>query len=179
VSGAARPGPTPGDVADTAHVRPATDDDAPGLIVLVGTCFAEFEGCVLDTEHEMAHLRAVASHFSAVSGRVWVAEAAGGVVGSVACRPMAEGGGDVALHLQLLYVAAGARRRGLGSRLVSLVEREALGRGIPTVELWSDTRFTDAHRLYRSLGYDQLPGARELHDLSDTVEYHFAKRLGR
>ena len=68
---------------------------------------------------------------------------------------------------------------GLGSRLVALVEHEALGRAMATVELWSDTRFIDAHRLYRSLGYDQLPGTRELHDLSDTVEYRFAKRLGR
>ena len=76
MSDAARPGPA-GHVLDTTDIRSATDDDAAGLIALVGSCFAEFEGCVLDTKHEMAHLRAVASHFSAAGGGAWVAEAAG------------------------------------------------------------------------------------------------------
>lgn len=39
------------------------------------------------------------------------------------------------------------------------------------------TRFTDAHRLYERLGYVRSPGTRELHDLSRSVEYHFAKAL--
>jgi hypothetical protein len=60
---------------------------------------------------------------------------------------------------------------------VALVENEAERRGASFVELWSDTRFTDAHRLYRSLGYRQLPDVRELHDLSSTREYRFARTL--
>jgi putative acetyltransferase len=155
-------------------VRPAGDADAPGLIALVGSCFSEYVGCVLDTDHEMAHLKAVATHFAAAGGCAWVAEVAGSVVGSVGCRPATEAGG---LELQMLYVSASWRRRGLGSRFVGLVETEATRRGTSFVDLWSDTRFLDAHRLYLSLGYEQLAGFRELHDLSDTREYHFIKSL--
>jgi putative acetyltransferase len=144
------------------------------LIALVGSCFSEYVGCVLDTDHEMVHLKAVASHFAAAGGCAWVAEGAGAVVGSVACRPAAAPGG---LELQMLYVSAPWRRRGLGSHLVALVEGEAAARGSTFVDLWSDTRFLDAHRLYLSLGYEQLPGFRELHDLSDTREYRFIKPL--
>ena len=160
--------------ADQPAVRPALDTDADGLIALVGSCFSEYEGCVLDTENEMVHLLQVATHYGAAGGLAWVAEAEQSLVGSVACRPAAGAGG---LELQMLYVLAPWRRRGLGSRLVSLVESEASGRGAAFVDLWSDTRFADAHRLYRSLGYEQRPGARELDDLSATVEYHFAKCL--
>jgi len=165
-------GPSDTASAFTPTVRTALDGDADGLIALVGSCFSEYDGCVLDTENEMAHLRRVATHFAAAGGCAWVAEAVGSVVGSVACRPAPGAGG---LELQMLYVMAPWRRRGLGSRFVDLVEREASRRSATFVELWSDTRFDDAHRLYRTLGYEQLPEVRELHDLSATREFHFVK----
>jgi putative acetyltransferase len=155
-----------------SEVRPATDADSAAVIALIESCFSEYDGCVLDTETEMIHLLRVASHFAAVKGCSWVAEVDGSVVGSVACRPAGDPSG---LELQMLYVLAPWRNRGLGSRLVALVESEAAGRGSTFVELWSDTRFIEAHRLYHSLGYIQLPGIRELRDLSASREYQFTK----
>lgn len=70
------------------------------------------------------------------------------------------------------------RKRGLGARLVELVETEAASRGAREVFLWSDTRFEDAHRLYEGLGYARAAGTRELHDLSATVEYGYRRGLG-
>ena len=171
-AGAAAGGAHDGEPAPA--VRDAVDDDAGDLVALIGACFSEYDGCVLDTGTEAPHLLRVSSHYSALRGRAWVAEAAGSVVASVACRPARE---HRALELQMLYVAAPWRGQGLGSRLVALVEQEACRRGLARVELWSDTRFTDAHRLYRGLGYEQGAEVRELHDLSDTVEYHFTKAL--
>jgi putative acetyltransferase len=166
-AGAASPDASP-------SVRTAVDGDADDLVALVGSCFSEYEGCVLDTEHEMPHLLRVATHYAAVGGCAWVAVAGGSVVGSVACRPAQDAAG---LELQMLYVLARWRRRGLGSRLVAVVEGETRRRGRNVVELWSDTRFADAHRLYRSRGYEQRPEVRELHDLSATREYRFTKSL--
>ncbi len=169
--------PTDSGSPDVApSVREALDTDADGLVALVGACFSEYEGCILDTQNEMPHLLRVATHFAVAGGRAWVAVAGGSVVGSVACRPVPGGGG---LELQMLYVLSPWRRRGLGSRLVALVEGETTGRGEHFVELWSDTRFTDAHRLYRSLGYEQRPEERQLHDLSVTREYRFTKSFPR
>jgi len=45
------------------------------------------------------------------------------------------------------------------------------------VHLWTDTRFTDAHRLYERLGYARLDETRALHDRSGTVEYHYRKTI--
>lgn len=46
-----------------------------------------------------------------------------------------------------------------------------------SLHLWTDTRFTTAHRVYERLGYVRLPEIRELHDRSNSVEYHYEKRL--
>jgi putative acetyltransferase len=59
------------------------------------------------------------------------------------------------------------------------VEVEARSRGVQAVELWSDTRFADAHRLYERRGYTRGPETRTLHDKSNSVEYYYRKYLNR
>jgi len=154
-------------------VRPVRDDDSAALIALIEGAWAEYPGCVMDVDGEEPWLRAPATAYADREGTFEVVELDGDIVACVGLRP--EGGGSVSLHS--LYVGARARRRGLGARLVARVEDEARRRGACRVELWSDTRFTDAHSLYRRLGYSWLPGSRELHDRSDTVEYSFTKDL--
>ena len=80
-------------------------------------------------------------------------------------------------ELAKLYVAREARRQGLAGRLIAMVEAEARQRGAGFIELWSDARFFDAHRLYRRSGYVQGAASRALGDLSHSVEYHFTKAL--
>jgi putative acetyltransferase len=160
--------------ARRVDVRDARDDDDWDLIGLVAACWAEYPGCVLDVHGEEPWLRAPATAYAAKGGRLWVAEDDGRVVGSAGIVPSSE---PDAAALRSLYVARRARRQGLGARLVDLVEREARRRGASTLELWTDTRFTDAHRLYERLGYTRGPRTRELHDLSRTVEYYYVKSL--
>jgi GNAT superfamily N-acetyltransferase len=155
-----------------AVVRDVRDDDSEELITLIASVFAEYPGCVLDVDAEEPQLRRPASAFAEWGGRLWVAESAARLVGSVGFTD----DGRVA-HLKHLYVAAVARRQGLGSRLTRLAESAIRARGHRRVELWTDTRFTDAHRMYERLGYIRGPRTRELHDLSHTVEYHYRKNL--
>jgi len=152
-------------------IRAAVDGDDWDLIGLVAACWAEYPGCVLDVHHETTWLLAPATSFATHGGGLWVAEQGGRVAASVALEPAGAG-----VELRALYVARGARRQGLGERLVALVEAEALQRQARFVELWSDTRFLDAHRLYERLGY--VRGAtRTIADLSHSVEWYFSKPL--
>jgi len=154
-------------------IRPAEDRDSAELIDLIDTVFGEYPNCVLDVEGEMPELKSPGSAARAEEGRWWVAEAEGKLVGSCAIMPDA----DDAMELKRLYVAKPARRRRLAARFVSLVEDEARTRGAKRVVLWSDTRFADAHRLYERLGYRRAPRTRALCDISNTIEFHYAKEL--
>lgn len=166
--------PTPG-----GHVlRPVCDEDAPALIGLVASVYDEYPGCVLDLPGVDADLREPRSSIDAKDGELWVVDAPD--EGLIACCGWApvETDAVAAVELKRLYVHASARGRGLGRWLVGRVEDVARSVGRPVVELWSDTRFTDAHRLYERLGYRRLPGTRQLQDPSDTTEYHFRRELG-
>ncbi|KQC40324.1 acetyltransferase [Frankia sp. ACN1ag] len=173
-------------------LRRARDSDAAALQDLIATAWAEYPGCVLDVDAEEPWLRAPGSAHAAGAGEparaLWVVQAdpadpigaagpAGGLLASVAvwARPMANLA--AAAELKTLYVSALVRRRGLGSALVRRAEREARRWEARQMRLWTDTRFTDAHRLYRRLGYRATGHSRDLHDLSATTEIEFHRPL--
>jgi len=150
------------------RLRPARDDDSEGVIALIARVFAEYEGCVLDVDREEPELRAPASGFD----RFWVVEDESGIVGCAACavRPPV-------VELKKIYLDARVRGQGWGRRLIELIEGVAAESRAPRLEAWSDTRFEQAHAVYEHLGYRRGPDTRFLHDLSNTEEYFFEKRL--
>lgn len=159
-------------------IRDGRDEDAAGLIELIGGVFAEYPGCVLDVDGELPELRAIASSFREWGGSFWVVEREGRVISCVGVTPSAtDPGGGV--ELRKLYVLREARRMGLGSALCGLVERETRAQGKGFVELWSDTRFKDAHVLYERRGYVRGAETRDLHDKSNSTEYYFRLDLAR
>jgi putative acetyltransferase len=80
-------------------------------------------------------------------------------------------------ELERLYVNPRWRRRGLAAVLAGLVEKTAAEAGAHEIELWSDSRFLDAHRFYERRGYIRRGPDRELGDLSQTQEHHYVKTL--
>ncbi|MCS0502249.1 GNAT family N-acetyltransferase [Ancylobacter mangrovi] len=159
-------------------VRPASDGDGDAIAALIAEAFAEYEGCVFDRATEFPELDAIASHFAARDGAIWVAEAAGTVLGSLAIAPSRdEGLADGAMEITKVYVARSARRRGVARALYARARALAEERAAPLIHLWTDTRFADAHRFYESCGFVRLPGARALEDLSATWEYPYSLAL--
>lgn len=155
-------------------IRPARDDDAQDLFGLIALCFADYPGCYVDPHQDLTDLLAPGSAFAAKGGAFWVVEDARGRAVACAAVDFPDPG---TAELHRLYVRPDARRRGLGARLVGLVEERARGQGAIRLVFWSDTRFTDAHRLYERLGYERRPDTRELGDISGSVEARFEKPL--
>ena len=163
--------------ARVERLRRAVDGDADGLIALVGAAYDEHPGCVLDLPGIDRDLTEPGTTAGRRGSPWWVVEDDGparGVIATIGCGLVDD---DGAAELKRLYVAADQRGRGLATRLIDLVERHAAGLGARCVELWSDTRFTDAHRRYAALGYERTGEDRRLHDPSDTTEWRFVKRI--
>ncbi len=154
-------------------IRDAEDADKDGLVTLIGGCFDEYEGCLLDLE-ELPELLAIATAFREMKGRFWVAERGGRVV---ACVGFSPGKKEGYAELKKLYVEKAAREGGLGGRLCALAEEESKKAGFTGMEMWSDTRFTTAHRFYEKRGYLRGAKTRLLHDKSNTEEYYFERRF--
>ena len=168
-------------------IRPGRDEDGDAFIALIGACWAEYPGCVLDVDGEVAELRALASHFRTRGGALWAAEADGALVGMVAIAPCPRERfvGMVAIapypreravwELSRLYVAADRRGTGLAGRLLARAEADAVASGAERLVLWSDTRFTRAHRFYEKHAWWPTGERRVLADLSRSVEHRFTK----
>lgn len=156
-----------------AGLRPVRDADSAAVVALIGGCFAEYPGCILDLEGIDSWMRSPASTYERRGGEFWVVQCDGVVVACAGYRPAEDG----SVELKSLYVGAAARRAGLGARLVALVEQAAARAGATAVMLWSDTRFADAHRLYERLGYVRGSVTRQLQDPSDSTEYRYVKEL--
>lgn len=152
-------------------LREAKDSDSSGIIALIDACYREYPPNILDVDAEEPELRAPASKYPAF----WVVEdAQGGIVGCIALQIREPG---QRIELKKCYVHSSQRGLGLGRLMVEKVEDWARQNQCSEVELWTDTRFRLAHRVYSALGYEASGRTRDLNDLSETTEFHFLKRL--
>ncbi len=154
-------------------LRAGRDADAPAIIALIGACWAEYPGCVMDMERENHELLALGTYYAERGGALWVAEGQGALAGMVATCPLADG----TWELCKMYVSGAARGAGLAQALVATAEAHARAGGATRMALWTDTRFTRAHRFYEKLGYLRDGPIRALDDLSHSIEFAYAKPL--
>jgi ribosomal protein S18 acetylase RimI-like enzyme len=125
----------------------------------------------MDVDAEMPEYRALASYYSQQGGALWAAEAAGKLAGMIATRPLQDGNWEICR----VYVLPTLHGSGLGHRLLDLAEAHAMSAGATRLVLWSDTRFDRAHRFYEKRSYVRSGPVRVLADISNSLEYGFAK----
>lgn len=153
------------------NVRPATQADAPQIIKLIGEVWAEYD-CILDTNVEEQYLLTPAEYFHAQNGEFWVVEENEEMIATCAVMMNSE----TTAELKSLYVNKNFRQHGLGQQLTEMTIAFARDKGASEMILWSDTRFTAAHRLYERLGFEKN-GQRKLDDMNNTTEFGFRKQL--
>jgi GNAT superfamily N-acetyltransferase len=91
-----------------------------------------------------------------------------------ATRPMHQ---DAAFEICKVYVAKENRGTGLSHALLGAAEAHARAAGAARLVLWTDTRFEAAHRFYEKRGYVRQGSIRILDDISNSLEFRYAKPL--
>jgi len=152
-------------------IRAVTNIDIPQVIKLVTDIWAEYD-CVLNTKIEEKYLLAPDEYFRAKEGGFWVAENNKKIVATVAVQMLDE----KTAELKSLYVHKDFRREGLGQKLTEFTVLFAKAKTRNEIILWSDTRFTNAHRLYERLGFKRV-SSRELDDLNKSKEFGFRRNI--
>jgi GNAT superfamily N-acetyltransferase len=144
---------------------------------LIGRCYRE-HGLQLDLEDACeAHLKNPGEYFRGHGGEFWVVTDEAGAVRATAALMVHERGAGRVGELKSMYVEAAWRRRGVGRSLTRLVMEAARRAGCDAMELWSDTRFEVAHRMYESLGFVRV-GRREVGDSNGSVEWGYRRMIG-
>jgi GNAT superfamily N-acetyltransferase len=152
-------------------IRSGEDSDAPGIIALIGTCWGEYPGIVLDVDGEVPELRLLATHYAGKGGALWVAEDGGRIAGMIGVVPHS----NDAWEIVRLYMLQAYRGTDLAPRLLGMAEAHARKAGATRLVLWSDTRFDRAHRFYEKHSYVRHGPIRVLGDLSNSLEFAYAK----
>ncbi len=155
-------------------LRVATDRDGDAVGAVIARCFADYPGIIYDRAVEFPELDAIASHFAAGGGRMWVAEQGGRIVGSFAVATSDE---PRVMELHKVYLLPEMRGQGLARRMLDLALDFAAGCGAVEVKLWTDTRFDAGHRFYEANGFVRQPGTRALNDISNSLEYAYRLRV--
>ena len=171
-------------------IRRATNADVPDVVRVIKTVFDEF-GFEWEAEGYHADLYDIEKYYDGTGDAFFVAERDGIVVGTAAVEffePIpGEPGGTTTrgeyirvcgadCSLERLYVVPEARKGGVGGALIDHVIGAARDAGGTGMELWSDKRFGDAHRLYGRFGAEVV-GERLCDDAEKSPEWGLLVRL--
>ena len=149
----------------------ATRADAAGVIDLIRRVFVEY-GWIWDEASEVPDL--LRWHpYEPPHGAFYVVRGRDRVVGSVGVDRSAAGTAE----LHRLYLDPALRGRGYGDALVETILGWCRDERVPSLDLWSDTRFTHAHRLYLRHGFRQTGERTLAGDINHTREYHFEREV--
>lgn len=157
--------------------RQATNADCEVAQQLVDRALRDYGLCVvLDAgDRDLTDLE---GHYAARGGRFELIEAGDGeVVGVLAWRPV----GDDVIELKKLYLAAGARGRGLGRRALARLIDAAREVGARAIVLETAARLREANRLYTRAGFVPVHGeaAGPFATLADQCDLAYRLELDR
>ncbi len=163
-------------------IRLAQPTDAPGVVATVRAVYDEY-GFTWEAEGYHADLYDLRNYCDPDQSRFWVAEMDGSVVGCGGVRffePIPGDPGNIQVvddyeriagtdcDIIRMYVHPTARRRGIASTIMREIISVCKKRS--GIEIWSDKRFEDAHRLYQSFGA-RVVGERICHDPDQAPEW--------
>ena len=153
-------------------ISPATAEDVPGIVALIGRVYAEY-GFVYEPRVDVPDLFDFDAHYAPPRGGFFVVRAANMIVGSVGVERLDEHRAE----LHRLYLDAELRGRGTGRALTEAGLAWCRARGIEHLILWSDTRFDLAHRLYTRMGFTRTGEHTLDGDANDSREYRFERSV--
>lgn len=154
-------------MSDTFTIRSASRDDMDAVMAVIRGVYEEY-GFIFEPSDETPDLLDFDGHYTLPRGAFFVGVVNGQIVGSA--------GIDFAdtdtAEVHRLYLDASQRGKRRGQELLEQVITWAREHGAKRILLWSDTRFTLAHRLYERRGFVQGP-TRQTDDLNHSTEYAY------
>ena len=103
------------------------------------------------TAQDQPDLSDIPAFYQSGSGDFWVAQADGGLVGTIALKDI--GSGQAALRKMFVAASHRGRTAGVAQALLDRLKAEARDRGVRQLWLGTTERFLAAHRFYEKNGF--------------------------
>lgn len=174
----------------TWTLRECELEDATGVASTVKEVFDEY-GFTWEADGYNADLYDLSSYVTGSAGQFWVACSGSQIVGCGGIRwhELVSGPvgalqllgdelriGGTSAEVARMYVRPSARKFGIASAIMSEIVLSAKAHQIRGIEIWSDQRFVDAHRLYERFGAQQC-GERICNDPDQSPEWGMVLEL--
>lgn len=128
-------------------IRPYRKGDDDEICRVIREIFDEYD-FTWETGGYNADTEDVSTFYLEGGGAFWVMETDGQMVGTGALMPE----GDDRCELCRLYLAKACRGKGWGKKFYEFIIAEARKAGYLEMEIWSDVKLVEAHRLYERSG---------------------------
>lgn len=156
--------------AKDIDITPARVEDAPAMLDIIREVFEAYD-MIYDPENDYPDLVDFERSYPPDQQELFVIKFGGELVGFGAVKEDAQG----VPYLSRIYIAPEHQGLGLGERLVRFLTDKALSQ-YDRVYLWTDTRFTKAHNLYKKLGFEPDGRCEPLGDINESFEYYYEKK---
>lgn len=159
---------------ENLNIRPASDNDADDIQSIIKECFLQYsyQGLIFDIE-EMPDLKYPSSSLKhnppKEIGIFKVATIKDNIIATIAAQAI-----DDLCEIKRLYVHPQFQKYGIGKIITLNIIKQLNNKSL---FLWSDSRFTNAHKLYQKLGFSLQIKFRTLNDKSCSKELLFTKNF--
>jgi RimJ/RimL family protein N-acetyltransferase len=156
--------------------RKFVPNDIPSLSKIIENVFIEYSWVYIEKDEVPDFVNFAEYYANGKKARLYTVELEGTsnpvIVGCIALKFNNEGP-----YLSRVYLTKAYRGLGLGKWMTNMVIDIARKEGHQTVHLWTDTRFLDAHAMYRRIGFERTTDLRSLHDVNTSFEFKMVLNL--
>jgi putative acetyltransferase len=128
-------------------IRPYRQGDDAQICSVIQKCFEEY-GFTWEPDDYNSDTADIQSNYIDRGGWFWVMEDDEQMIATAGLMPENDG----ACELWRMYLNADYRGKKLGYRLLDFIVAFARDKGFKRMDIWSDVKLIDAHRLYRKYG---------------------------
>jgi putative acetyltransferase len=156
-------------------MRRTVASDIPQLSQIIDEVFKEYGWIYVEADEVPDFVKFQTYYGDESKARLYTIESTGDhhtIAGCIALKFNSEGP-----YLSRVYLSKEFRGIGLGKWMTNEVISIAREEGHPSIHLWTDTRFLDAHGMYKSLGFEQTTDLRSLHDINTSFEFKMVLKL--
>ena len=158
-------------IVSNSLIRPYQKGDDLHIRDVIHTVYDEY-GFTWEADGYNSDTEDVQAHYIDQAGAFWVMELDGDIIATGGLMPISSD----RCELWRLYLKAEHRGKGYGASLYKHILEFAKNQGYKEMEIWSDVKLTDAHRLYEKLGATYI-GQRICNDPDKSTENGFMMAL--